>query len=91
MFRSGVDSLGGFVAIGDKNTVRVSKCPTRSEFYERFHKGSRYRMGMDTKQDYALTSDSLRALLRLLDEVWEAAESDEERHFTEDLAIFTIC
>lgn len=68
MYRSGVDSLGMYIAIGEQENLQMSSCPTRSEFYERFHKGTRYRMGLETKQDYAMTPRSLSAILEVLEE-----------------------
>ena len=90
LYRSGPDCLGGVVASKDRNKLRITADGTKSELYERFHKGSRLRMRITQRQDYALTSESVAALLELLEREWERSEGDEQARL-EDLAVYVLC
>ncbi len=68
--------------------LRITLCPTKSEFFERFHAGSRYRRGVNRRQDYALMPGILLGLLEIMDETWEGTEAAEEREAIEDVAIY---
>lgn len=89
LFQSGRDSLGAQVASKDARKLRITQCPTKSEFYERFHRGSRLRMGVERRQNYAMTSAILLALLETLEEAWQYSEvGSKERGDIEDTAVY---
>lgn len=91
LFRSGPDCLGGVVASKDRNKLRITADGTKSEMYERFHRGAKLRMRWTRNQDYALTSESVAALLALLETEWERTDQAQERMKLEDLAVYVLC
>ena len=90
LYSSGRDSLGAQVASKDSRKLRITLCPTKSEFFERFHAGSRYRRGINRRQDYALMPHILLGLLAIMEETWQASEEAAEKEAIEDVAIFAI-
>ena len=80
----------GIVASKDRNKLRITADGTKSELYERFHRGSRLRMRMVHQQDYALTSESVLALLEILEREWDRGDEDM-RSRLEDLAVYVLC
>ena len=74
----------------DSRKLRITLCPTKSEFFERFHAGSRYRRGINRRQDYALMPQTLLGMLEMMEESWEASEVPSEREAIEDVAIYAI-
>lgn len=75
-FRTTVGGSGSVLVMGDENSKQkhFTQCPTKSEWFGRFMLGCKRRMGQDVRQNLALGSKVVVALLDLvLEEISEAA------------------
>jgi len=63
----------------DTRKLQVTKCPTYSDFFERFNKGLHKRMGDIVRLDRALSHPILKEIVLAVDEDWERATKVEDK------------
>ena len=90
MWRAGIDSTGGSVLAKDEKKLYVTSNPARTEWFERFMKGAKLRIGVIKRRNFALTSEMLHALLELLEKNWVESELSSEKKSIEELATFVL-
>ena len=58
----------------DDRTMHACDAPTRTKWFQRFVLGVKRRMGVVRKQDEAITSEQMMALLELGEHLWNGVE-----------------
>lgn len=76
---SAVHDAGSSLFVSDGKTMRTSTVPTRSRWFERFCLGMKRRMGVIRKQDEALSSEQVKAILVVAEELWRSNLRKDER------------
>ncbi len=69
-YLSSAEGQQAMVMAKDTKKLRVTKCPTYGEFFERFVRGVHKRMGDIVKQDKALSIVLLKEIFLSLEEEW---------------------
>ena len=90
MWRAGIDSMGGSVLAKDEKKLYVTSNPARTEWFERFMKGAKLRIGVIKRRNFALTSDMVHALLELLEKTLNESEFGVEQKRIKELACFVL-
>jgi hypothetical protein len=90
MWRAGIDSMGGSVLAKDEKKLYVTSNPARTEWFERFMKGAKLRIGVIRRRNFALTSETVHALLELLEKSWQEMELSTEKKKLEEVAVYVL-
>jgi hypothetical protein len=90
MWRAGIDSMGGSVLAKDDKMLYVTINPARTEWFERFMKGAKLRIGVIRRRNFALTGDTVHALLELLEKSWKEMELIAKKKKPEELAVYVL-
>jgi hypothetical protein len=77
-YHASKEGLDAMVMAKDTRKLTVTKCPTYSQWFEKFMKGCHKRMGEIVRPDRALSSLILLEILKLLESDWVEYP---ERHF----------
>ena len=80
----------GSVFASDDRTMHACDAPTRTKWFQRFVLGVKRRMGVVRKQDEAITSEQMRALLELGEHLWKEAKGVEERRRIANTMAFAV-
>jgi hypothetical protein len=83
---------GGDVSIfsADNKKMYETECVTRSRWFTAFLLGAKKRMGVTRKQNEALSSKQLLALLEVIEEDWRKTPEGSARKRLEEVAVF-VC
>ncbi len=77
IYNSSLEGQGAMVMTKDTRKLQVTKCPTYSDFFERFIKGLHKRMGDIVRPDRAIAHAIMKELLHLVEQDWlNAVASD---------------
>jgi hypothetical protein len=74
----------------DERKLHVTSCPTSGEWFVRFKQGAKLRMGEIRRQNEALSSDMVHAILREVEQDWSMASSESFRAMLEEFASFLL-
>ena len=80
----------GTVFASDDKTMHVCESPTRSKWFQRFVLGVKRRMGVIRKQDEAITSEQMKALLEVGEELWKKATTVREKRKIANTITFAV-
>ena len=69
----------------------VSDAPTGGKWFARFMRGAKLRMGVERRQNEALTSEIVLSMDRIVETRWQAAQSETERERLEEVMCYTLC
>ena len=69
----------------------VTDCPTRTEWFERFMKGARLRMGVIKRKNIGLTEEMTHGLLELMSDGWESETDDQVKGKIAEVAVYVLC
>jgi hypothetical protein len=78
IYHSSVDGQGAMVMAKDTRKLQVTKCPTYSNFFERFNRGLHKRMGDIVGPDRAIAHAIVKELMEAVEQDWIRA-SDAAR------------
>jgi len=90
IYNSSLAGQGNVVMAQDTRKLRVTACPTHSDFFERFNKGLHKRMGDVVRPDRAISHGIVMALMRAVDRDWEAAAPHQKLEFALEGALYVI-
>jgi len=74
----------------DTHKLKVTDCPTYSDFFERFNKGLHKRMGDIVRPDQAISHEILKVVVNLVDQDWESALPPHKLDLALEGAFYTI-
>ena len=80
----------GTLFAADDKTMFASTSPTRSKWFQRFLLGVKRRMGVIRKQDEALSSEQVLAILESGEYAWEATKDPQERREIAEIMAFVV-
>eukprot|EP00984_Skeletonema_dohrnii_P004388 scaffold1564_cov78-Skeletonema_dohrnii-CCMP3373.AAC.2 len=75
---------------GDDEEEATGLSPTKSQWFKRFMRGVKLRMGVVRIQNEALTSQQVLGLLELISEEWIATEESTGKERLEELACYVL-
>ena len=78
------------MAQGDRK-MYVTDCPTRTEWFERFMRGARLRMGMIKRKNIGLTEEMTHGMLKLMSDSWENENDDQVKGRIAEVAVYLLC
>jgi len=90
IYHSSVVGQDSVVMAQDTHKLKVTDCPTYSDFFERFNKGLHKRMGDIVKPDRAISHELLKAVLNLVDRDWEEAPQGAKLMIALEGAFYSI-
>lgn len=80
----------GTVFASDDRTMHSCESPTRSKWFQRFVLGVKRRMGVVRKQDEAITSEQMKALLDVGEYLWSKARNGKEKRKIANVMAFAV-
>jgi hypothetical protein len=80
----------GTLFAADDKTMFASSSPTRSKWFQRFQLGMKRRMGVTRKQDEAINSEQILALLETGEFYWKMAADTQERRGIANIMAFVV-
>ena len=83
--------LNQSVMASDNRKLYITDCPTRSNWFERFMKGARLRMGMIRRKNMGLTSEMTHLLLDLMNEDWMKSRDTRSKKKIAEVAVYLLC
>jgi hypothetical protein len=90
IYHSSVIGQDSVVMAQDTHKLKVTDCPTYSDFFERFNKGLHKRMGDVVQPNRAISHALLKAMLGLVEQDWQGALGGDKIKFALEGAFYTI-
>lgn len=90
-FDAGVGYVNDSVIGREDCKQYVSDSPTGGKWFSRFMKGAKLRMGVERRQNEALTPEIMRALDDIVETRWTASKNEKEREHLEEVMVYAIC
>ncbi|KAL3788514.1 hypothetical protein HJC23_006552 [Cyclotella cryptica] len=74
----------------DDRKLHATTCSTAGEWFVRFKHGARLRMGEIRRQNEAISSVMVHAILKLVNQDWEASMNEEDKADIEEFASYLL-
>ena len=89
-YTSGTQYNQGAMFAKDERKVTATTSPVMGEWFTRFKRGAKLRMGQIRRQNSPFTSPLILALDKVCQAVWETSRSEPEKRDIEDLMCFVL-